>query len=156
MMSAGDSSHVSVVSRGTRIEGSVMAADSLRVEGEVNGEIHAKGEVSLSPQGRINADIEATSIMLAGIVTGDLVASGDVSLPADARLEGNIRARNADVGGVVQGDIVAAGRVALGPRALVKGNITSKALSIAEGAVFVGRSVMVDGTKAGESHSSRR
>ena len=144
MTRADDDSKISVVSRGTKIEGSVIAAGSLRVEGEVIGEIHAKGEVSLSQHGRVNANIEATSITLAGIVKGDLEASGDVSLPAESRLHGNIRAQNADVGGAVKGNIVVNGRAALGPLARVEGNITSKALGISEGAVFIGRSVMAD------------
>jgi cytoskeletal protein CcmA (bactofilin family) len=143
-MTAEDETQVSVVSQGTKIEGSVIAAGSLRVEGEVLGKIRAAGEVSLSPQGRVDANIEARSITLAGTVKGDLTATGDVSLPAESRLDGNIRARNAEVGGVVNGDIVVKGLAALGPRAHVQGDIASKALVISEGAVFVGRSVMDD------------
>src|SRR5207244_3782162 len=51
------SSEVSVVGRGTRIEGKVVAAGSLRVEGEVTGAITARGDVSLSPEGRVEANI---------------------------------------------------------------------------------------------------
>jgi cytoskeletal protein CcmA (bactofilin family) len=141
-MQGPDDSQVSVVSRGTKIEGSVMAAGSLRVEGEVLGSITARGEVSLSPHGRVQADIKAERITLAGQVTGDLEATGDVSLPAESRLDGNITARNADVGGVVDGDVTVHGRASLGPAARVEGDITSRSLAIAEGAVFIGRSVM--------------
>ncbi len=102
-------SEVSVVGRGTKIEGTVVAAGSLRVEGEVKGKITAKGDVSLSPQGRVEANIEATSITLAGQVKGDLTAKGDVSLPADSRLDGDIRAHNAEVGGEVHGPRAVAG-----------------------------------------------
>src|SRR6266511_563832 len=42
-----DRSEVSVVSRGTRIEGTVVAAGSLRVDGEVKGKITAEKEVLL-------------------------------------------------------------------------------------------------------------
>jgi len=139
-------SEVSVVGRGTRIEGTVVAAGSLRVEGEVKGKITAESEVLLSPQGRVEANIQATSIVLAGQVKGNLAAKGDVSLPADSRLDGNIRGHNVDVGGVVMGDIVGKGRVALGPRARVEGQITSMTLAIAEGAVFIGSSTMGEQT----------
>jgi cytoskeletal protein CcmA (bactofilin family) len=141
---------VSVVGRGTRIEGTVVAAGSLRVEGEVRGKITAEGEVSLSPQGRVEANIRATSITLAGQVKGDLTAKGDVSLPADSRLDGNIRAHNVEVGGVVKGNIAGKGKVGLGPRARVEGDVTSKALAIAEGAVFIGRSIMGEETPQGD------
>ena len=147
---ADDRSEVSVVGRGTRIEGTVVAAGSLRVEGEVKGKISAEGEVSLSPQGRVEANIQATSITLAGQVKGDLTARDDVSLPADSRLDGHIRAQNAVVGGVVKGNITAKGRVELGPRARVEGDITSTTLAIAEGAVFIGHSIMAEEAAQGQ------
>ena len=140
-------SEVSVVGPGTRIEGTVVAAGSLRVEGEVKGKITAEREVTLSPQGRVEANIQAGSIVLAGQVKGNLAAKGDVSLPADSRLDGNIRAHNVDVGGVVKGNIVGKGRVMLGPRARVEGDVTSTTLAIAEGAVFLGSSNMDEETR---------
>ncbi|HKI30153.1 MAG TPA: polymer-forming cytoskeletal protein [Actinomycetota bacterium] len=146
MVGGDDRSEVSVVGPGTRIEGTVVAAGSLRVEGEVKGKITAEREVTLSPQGRVEANIQAGSIVLAGQVKGDLAAKGDVSLPADSRLDGNIRAHNVDVGGVVKGDIVGRGRVVLGPRARVEGQVTSTRLAIAEGAVFIGSSTMEEQT----------
>jgi cytoskeletal protein CcmA (bactofilin family) len=139
-------SEVSVVGPGTRIEGTVVAAGSLRVEGEVKGKITAEREVTLSPQGRVEANIQAGSIVLAGQVKGNLAATGDVSLPAESRLDGNIRGHNVDVGGVVMGDIVGKGRVTLGPRARVEGDVTSTTLAIAEGAVFIGSSTMGEQT----------
>jgi cytoskeletal protein CcmA (bactofilin family) len=137
-----DRSEVSVVGPGTKIEGTVIAAGSLRVEGEVKGKITAEGEVALSPQGRVEANIQAGSITLGGRVKGDLTAKGNVSLPADSRLDGNIRGHNADVGGIVMGNILVKGTAKLGPRARVEGDITSRSLAIAEGAVFIGRSSM--------------
>jgi cytoskeletal protein CcmA (bactofilin family) len=144
---ADERSEVSVVGRGTRIEGTVVAAGSLRVEGEVKGMITAEQEVSLSAQGRVEANIQATNITLAGQVKGDLTAKADVSLPADSRLDGNIRGHNVEVGGVVMGDILGNGKVELGPRARVEGDVTSKTLAIAEGAVFIGRSIMGEETR---------
>ena len=146
-MGGDERSEVSVVGPGTKIEGTVVAAGSLRVEGEVKGKITAEREVTLSPQGRVEANIQAGSIVLAGQVKGNLAAKGDVSLPADSRLDGNIRAHNVDVGGVVKGNIVGRGRVALGPRARVEGDVTSTALAIAEGAVFLGNSNMDEETR---------
>lgn len=144
MEGTGEGSEVSVVGAGTRIEGTVMAAGSLRVDGEVKGKITAAKDVSLSPQGRVEANIQATNITLAGTVRGDLTANGDVALPPDSRLDGDIRARNVQVGGEVVGDITGSGKVELGPRARVEGDITSRSLAIAEGAVFIGTSAMGD------------
>ena len=103
----------------------------------------------------MEANIEATNITLAGQVKGDLIAKADVSLPAESRLDGNIRAHNVDVGGVVMGDITGTGKVELGPRARVEGNISSRALAIAEGAVFMGRSIMGEETQAPASRKGK-
>lgn len=146
-MQAADPSEISVVGPGTRIEGTVVAAGSLRVDGEVKGTITAHKDVSLSAQGRVEADIQANNITLAGQVKGDLTATADVALPAESRLDGNIRANNVEVGGTVKGNIAAKGKVRLGSHARVEGDIDSMALSIAEGAVFIGTSVM--GQEAG-------
>lgn len=146
---ADDSPEVSVVGPGTRVEGTVAAAGSLRVDGEVKGRITAAKDVVLTARGRVEANIEATSITLAGQVRGNLTARGDVSLPADSRLEGDIRARNVNVGGAVKGDIVGSGKVELGPHARVEGDISSRALVVAEGAVFIGASVMGDQEREG-------
>lgn len=147
-------SELSVVGAGTRIEGTVTAAGSLRVDGEVKGRITAAKDVTLSQQGRVEANIQAESITLAGRVKGDLVAKGDVSLPADSRLDGDIRGRNVQVGGVVMGDIVGSGKVELGPRSRVEGDIRSRSLAIAEGAVFIGTSAMgEDARQADESRT---
>jgi cytoskeletal protein CcmA (bactofilin family) len=139
-----EGSEVSVVGRGAKIEGSVVAAGSLKVEGEVKGAVTAKGDVSLSPEGRVEANIQAKNITLAGHVKGDLAAEGDVSLPVNSQLEGNVRGQNVEVGGAIKGNIEATGRVQLGRQAHVEGDIISKSLAIEEGAVFSGRSVMGD------------
>jgi cytoskeletal protein CcmA (bactofilin family) len=44
------------------------------------------------------------------------------------------------------GSIVVKGTAKLGPRARVEGDITSASLAIAEGAVFIGRSIMGEET----------
>ena len=146
-MPAADPAELSVVGPGTRIEGTVVATGSLRVDGEVKGTITAHKDVSLSPRGRVEADIQANSITLAGQVKGDLTAKADVSLPAESRLDGNIRANNVEVGGPVKGNIAAQGKVRLGSHARVEGDINSTALAIAEGAVFIGTSVMGQETR---------
>ena len=149
---ASERSEVSVVGHGARIEGTVSAVGSLRVEGEVKGAITAKGDVSLSPDGRVVADINARSITLAGRVKGNLTAEGDVSLPGDSGLDGDIRGNNVAVDGVVNGNIVAGTKVELGARARVEGDITCRSLVITDGAVFQGRANM----DAGDGPTNRR
>jgi cytoskeletal protein CcmA (bactofilin family) len=133
---------VSVIGRGARIEGALVSEGSVRIDGWVRGTITAQGEVSMSSQSRVEADIRAHALTVAGHLRGDITAVGDLVLPADSRVEGEIHARNVSVGGAVRGDIAAEGRVELGSGAHVEGDITSTTLVVAPGAVFSGCSIM--------------
>jgi cytoskeletal protein CcmA (bactofilin family) len=100
---------VTVVGQGARLEGTIVSAGSLRIDGQVKGKISAEGDVSLSPQSQVEADIQAQSVTVAG------------------KYRGNVVVRN-------RAELARGGRV--------DGNITSKALIVAEGAVFNGQSIM--------------
>ena len=51
--------------------------------------------------------------------------------------------------GAKLGDILGRGRVELGSRARVEGDITSASLAIADGAIFIGRSIMSEDAPPG-------
>ena len=57
---------VTVVGQGARLEGTIVSAGSLRIDGQVKGKISAEGDVSLSPQSQVEADIQAQSVTVAG------------------------------------------------------------------------------------------
>ena len=57
-------SEVTVVGQGARIEGTLVSAGSLRVDGQVKGKITAEGDVALSPQSRVEADIHAQNVTI--------------------------------------------------------------------------------------------
>ena len=57
---------VSVVGEGARMEGTLTSAGSLWIHGHVTGEISVEGEVVVSPESVVEADIRAGSISLRG------------------------------------------------------------------------------------------
>jgi len=144
-------SDISVIGQGARIEGTLVAAGSLRIDGHVKGHIEVGGDVSLSGESVVEADIRAGSISLAGRVKGNLVSPGDVSLPSRSRVEGDVQAQSVTVHGAVKGNIMARDRVELGPGARVSGDISSRRLVVADGAVFRGRSIMGESRPEGSS-----
>jgi cytoskeletal protein CcmA (bactofilin family) len=141
MDSASTASDISVVGRGARIQGTLSSAGSLRIDGQLTGKISVEGEVSLSAEAVVEADIRAGSITLGGQLKGNLTAPGDVSLPSQSRVEGDVHAHSVAAHGTVIGNIVAEDKVELGPEARVEGDITCKTLVVAEGAMFCGRSL---------------
>lgn len=76
--------------RGSRIEGKLHFEGSVRIEGEVEGEIDAQDTVIIGEAATVVAQVTAATVIIKGKVTGDLSASKRVELRAPARLLGNI------------------------------------------------------------------
>jgi cytoskeletal protein CcmA (bactofilin family) len=91
--SAQPGQEVTVVGAGARLEGNVVSAGSLRVDGQIKGKINADGDVVLSPQSAVEADIEAANVTVAGRFKGDIRAKGRVELANGGRIDGNITSR---------------------------------------------------------------
>jgi cytoskeletal protein CcmA (bactofilin family) len=81
---------VTIVGAGARLEGNVVSAGSLRIDGQVKGQINAEGDVALSPQSQVEADIRAQNVTVAGAFKGNLIVKGKAHLARGGRIEGNI------------------------------------------------------------------
>jgi cytoskeletal protein CcmA (bactofilin family) len=86
----GSGSEVTVVGRGARIEGNLISAGSLRIDGQVKGKITADGDVSLSPQSDVQADIEARNVVVAGSFKGNITAGNRAELAKGGQVDGNV------------------------------------------------------------------
>jgi cytoskeletal protein CcmA (bactofilin family) len=64
---------VTIVGQGAKLEGTVVSAGSLRIDGQVKGQINADGDVMLSPQSQVEADIRAQNVAVAGRFKGSIV-----------------------------------------------------------------------------------
>ena len=60
------SGEVTIVGAGARLEGTVVSAGSLRIDGQVKGQINADGDVTLSPSSQVEADIRAQNVSIGG------------------------------------------------------------------------------------------
>jgi cytoskeletal protein CcmA (bactofilin family) len=107
---AGD--EVTVVGRGARLEGTVVSAGSLRIEGNVKGKITAEGDVILAPNSEVEADIEARSVTVGGHFKGNITVAGKAEVAREGRVEGNIRSKVLVVveGAVFNGQSIMDGR----------------------------------------------
>ncbi|MCF6201759.1 MAG: polymer-forming cytoskeletal protein [Hydrogenimonas sp.] len=57
---------------GTRVEGSIFSEGGVHVDGEVEGDIIAKGYVIVAPGGRVRGSVVAKDVYLGGRVEGDI------------------------------------------------------------------------------------
>ena len=104
-MAEQQSGEVTIVGQGAKLEGTVVSAGSLRIDGQVKGQINADGDVALSPQSQVEADIRAQNVSVAGRFKGNVVVKGKAHLARGGRIEGNITSKTLVVeeGGVFHG-----------------------------------------------------
>ena len=96
---------VTIVGAGARLEGNVVSAGSLRIDGQVKGQINAEGDVTLSPQSQVEADIRAQNVSVGGRFKGNLIVKGKAHLARGGRIDGNITSKTLVVeeGGIFHG-----------------------------------------------------
>jgi len=86
----GPASEVTVIGQGARMEGDVVSAGSLRIDGHVKGTITADGDVTLTPSSQVDAEIHAQGVLVAGRFRGNIVAKGRAELARGGRVDGNV------------------------------------------------------------------
>ena len=85
------SKNVSVIGPTLVFKGELSADEDLIIEGHIEGTIaHHKKHLTVGRQGRVKADIHASSVIVLGQVTGDIHSEGMVSLAKGSDVTGNI------------------------------------------------------------------
>ena len=98
----------SLIAQGTRVQGDVLFADGLRVDGEVIGDLRSSAEPSI------------------------------VVVSESAKVEGAVHAAHVIVNGTVEGPVHATELLEVQPKARITGNVHYKALEMHQGAVIAG------------------
>lgn len=96
---------VTIVGQGAKLEGTVVSAGSLRIDGQVKGQINAEGDVMLSPQSQVEADIHAQNVVVAGRFKGKIDVKGRAEIARGGRVDGDVTSKTLVVeeGAVFQG-----------------------------------------------------
>ncbi len=85
------SKNVSVIGPTLVFKGELSADEDLIIEGVIEGSIaHHKKHLTVGRQGRVKADIHASSVIILGQLIGDIHSEGMVSLAKGADVVGNI------------------------------------------------------------------
>ena len=98
---------ISIVGAGTRIIGDCECADTIRIEGSIEGTVRAKKGVVIGKGGRVNGDIHTADARIAGSVKGALTVKSRLELEATAVVDGEIKAARLQLeeGGIVNGTV---------------------------------------------------
>jgi cytoskeletal protein CcmA (bactofilin family) len=99
---------VTIVGQGAKLEGTVVSAGSLRIDGQIKGQVNADGDVMLSAQSAVEADIRAQNVSVAGRFKGSIVVKGRAEITRGGRVDGNITSKTLVVeeGAVFQGQSI--------------------------------------------------
>ena len=85
------SRNVSVIGPTLIFKGELSADEDLIIEGQIEGTIaHHKKHLTVGKQGRVKADIHASSVIVLGQLIGDIHSEGVVSLARGADVKGDI------------------------------------------------------------------
>jgi cytoskeletal protein CcmA (bactofilin family) len=76
------------------IKGEITGQDELLIDGEVHGKIRLQGgKLTIGPNGRVTAEIEAREVVVRGEVTGNIKGHDRVQIAATGRVRGEINTR---------------------------------------------------------------
>jgi len=84
---------MTVVGHGDQLEGTLVSAESIRIDGQARGKIAARGDVILSSHSHVEADIQAQNVVIGGTLKGNITARTRTELAQGGRVEGKIRSK---------------------------------------------------------------
>ena len=98
----------SAIGPGIHFKGDIRGEGTLTIHGVFEGDIVLDGTLQVGPEGRIDANVTARSIVIAGVVRGRFLYSGGIGSLQD--LERLAALRQVNLGGVIVGKALYEGR----------------------------------------------
>lgn len=94
-----------LVGEGTNLTGEIHAEGTLRIDGKIEGEIKAGGDVVVGEKGQVVANIEARNLTVGGLIRGNVTLTGELHLLPTGRLIGDAKVKGliVDEGAVFKG-----------------------------------------------------
>lgn len=81
---------VTIISAGVVFEGKIKSNGNVRVDGTINGDIDAAGNVTVGESGEINGEIKAGVITVGGSINGTVESKEKVILETKSCLKGDL------------------------------------------------------------------
>ncbi len=78
------------IGKGCKISGNLTFTGRAELDGEVEGEVHAKEPLVIGEAAVVTAKISGTDVLVRGTVNGDIFASKSLTLKRPAKIVGNI------------------------------------------------------------------
>lgn len=81
-----------VIGAATRIRGRISGEGDLVIEGQVEGDIAVRGNLTIGESGSASSNVvDAQEVVIAGTLDGDVSARGPVRIAAGAKVKGDMK-----------------------------------------------------------------
>ena len=132
-----DTQEVTVITKGTTINGGIKSDTSLVVKGTIEGDVECEGKLTIT--GKVAGNTIASEIYVnTPRLVGDINSRGIVKIDVGTVVIGSISCTSVLVAGAVKGNIEVNGPVIVDSTAVVQGDIKAKSIQINSGAVIDG------------------
>lgn len=82
----------------SKIEGTLLASEATRLDGELQGKIMSESTVIIGESGVVKGDIKAVEILVAGTVCGNLWADQRIEITETGRVSGDLFTKTLVIG----------------------------------------------------------
>ena len=79
-----------VISKGATFSGKIATKDTIRIDGQVSGEVRSDATIHLGESGVVDGDLNAKNIITAGRIKGALKAEEKIELRGTSKLDGDL------------------------------------------------------------------
>lgn len=94
-----------LIGKGCKVEGMIICDTSLRIEGQVQGDIECDGDLVLGKDAIAHSKITARNVINAGVIHGAIESRGTLTIANSGQMYGDIKVASLSIasGGVFEG-----------------------------------------------------
>ena len=85
-----ENNELTIISSGVVLEGKLKCSGNIRIDGSINGDIYAAGNITVGNSGKVIGEISAKDITIGGKVEGIVKAENKIILEAKSKLKGEL------------------------------------------------------------------
>jgi cytoskeletal protein CcmA (bactofilin family) len=80
-----------VIGKSTKVEGKLVSAGAVRIDGSLDGEVNIEGDLVVGESGQLKAMVSARNLLVVGTINGDVVTSGKLEIAPTGKIEGDVQ-----------------------------------------------------------------
>jgi cytoskeletal protein CcmA (bactofilin family) len=94
-----------LIGEGTVVEGKLLTKASVRIEGQVHGDIECLGDVIVGEKGMAHSNLFARNVVNAGVIQGSITVKEKLAITKTGKVYGNIQVPSLHIaeGGLFEG-----------------------------------------------------